>query len=274
MITMDNEAARLLMLQSSGNAAQGPACRLHEGLFASAAVKGKGRRKTLRDPSVNLEIIARACGEPGNLAGSPAKVMVILVIRPPSLGPYMPHVQFLGFAARDTLLVIYMSAWPLDLWHGLVAHDGGAGCDLTPAVEFLQGDMTASDVPDGAWAGIAAFYSILHIPPGEMCRAANCEGFCYRAGCCFWRSTSAMESFIWMSGGDRRFALTSSFFVLTRWSPISCAAGSLKLKRLSNGNRILMSSTRADGLISSPDAHSEWIKTSPDLRSDRTNRFT
>jgi len=34
---------------------------------------------------------------------------------------------------------------------------------LNPAIEFRQGDMTALDVPDECWAGIAAFYSIIHI---------------------------------------------------------------------------------------------------------------
>jgi SAM-dependent methyltransferase len=42
---------------------------------------------------------------------------------------------------------------------------------LTPGVEFRQGDMTALDAPDGAWAGIVAFYSIIHIPRGDMPRA-------------------------------------------------------------------------------------------------------
>jgi SAM-dependent methyltransferase len=42
---------------------------------------------------------------------------------------------------------------------------------LTPGVEFRQGDMTALDIPDGAWAGIAAFYSIIHIPRDDMARA-------------------------------------------------------------------------------------------------------
>jgi SAM-dependent methyltransferase len=41
---------------------------------------------------------------------------------------------------------------------------------LTPGVEFYQGDMLALDTPDGTWAGIAAFYSILHIPHGDMTR--------------------------------------------------------------------------------------------------------
>ena len=42
---------------------------------------------------------------------------------------------------------------------------------LTPGVEFRPGDMLALNVPDGAWAGIAAFYSIIHIPRGDVTRA-------------------------------------------------------------------------------------------------------
>jgi SAM-dependent methyltransferase len=42
---------------------------------------------------------------------------------------------------------------------------------LTPGVEFRQGDMMTLEAPDGAWAGIAAFYSIIHISRDEMARA-------------------------------------------------------------------------------------------------------
>ena len=42
---------------------------------------------------------------------------------------------------------------------------------LTPGVEFRQGDMMALDAPDGAWAGITAFYSIIHVPRGDMAHA-------------------------------------------------------------------------------------------------------
>jgi SAM-dependent methyltransferase len=42
---------------------------------------------------------------------------------------------------------------------------------LTPAVEFRQGDMLALGTPDGAWAGIAAFYSIIHIRRCDLVRA-------------------------------------------------------------------------------------------------------
>jgi SAM-dependent methyltransferase len=42
---------------------------------------------------------------------------------------------------------------------------------LTPGVEFRQGDMMTLDEADGAWAGIAAFYSIIHIPRGDMVQA-------------------------------------------------------------------------------------------------------
>jgi SAM-dependent methyltransferase len=42
---------------------------------------------------------------------------------------------------------------------------------LTPGVEFRQGNMMALDAPDATWAGIVAFYSIIHIPRGDMPRA-------------------------------------------------------------------------------------------------------
>jgi SAM-dependent methyltransferase len=42
---------------------------------------------------------------------------------------------------------------------------------LTPGVEFRQGNMMALDAPDSAWAGIVAFYSIIHIPRRDMARA-------------------------------------------------------------------------------------------------------
>jgi SAM-dependent methyltransferase len=35
---------------------------------------------------------------------------------------------------------------------------------MTPGVEFRLGNMLALDVDDAAWGGIAAFYSIVHIP--------------------------------------------------------------------------------------------------------------
>lgn len=42
---------------------------------------------------------------------------------------------------------------------------------LTPGVAFRQGDMRALDVPNEAWAGITAFYSLIHIPGAEMVQA-------------------------------------------------------------------------------------------------------
>jgi SAM-dependent methyltransferase len=35
---------------------------------------------------------------------------------------------------------------------------------LNPGIAFRQGNMLALDVEDGAWGGIAAFYSIIHVP--------------------------------------------------------------------------------------------------------------
>ena len=39
---------------------------------------------------------------------------------------------------------------------------------LTPTVDFFQGNMLALDVPEHAWGGIAAFYSIVHLPRTQM----------------------------------------------------------------------------------------------------------
>ena len=61
-------------------------------------------------------------------------------------------------------------------------HDRGvdvSGIDLSPGmleqarllhqgVVFREGNLFHLDVPDGAFAGIAAFYSIVHIPPAHL----------------------------------------------------------------------------------------------------------
>jgi SAM-dependent methyltransferase len=39
---------------------------------------------------------------------------------------------------------------------------------LVPGVEFRQGDMTTLDLPDESLAGIAAFYSLIHIPREDL----------------------------------------------------------------------------------------------------------
>jgi ubiquinone/menaquinone biosynthesis C-methylase UbiE len=42
---------------------------------------------------------------------------------------------------------------------------------LNPGIEFIQGDMKALDLEDGAWAGIAAFYAIVNMPPDDLTEA-------------------------------------------------------------------------------------------------------
>ncbi|MBI5760985.1 MAG: methyltransferase domain-containing protein [Planctomycetales bacterium] len=42
---------------------------------------------------------------------------------------------------------------------------------LNPEIEFRQGDLLQLDIADGAWAGIVAFYSLIHVPQSEMIRA-------------------------------------------------------------------------------------------------------
>lgn len=43
--------------------------------------------------------------------------------------------------------------------------------DLNPGIEFAQGDMLNLDAKDASWAGIVAFYSIIHIPRPDVVRA-------------------------------------------------------------------------------------------------------
>lgn len=40
--------------------------------------------------------------------------------------------------------------------------------ELHPAIEFRQADMAALPVADAAWAGIVAFYSLIHVPRDRM----------------------------------------------------------------------------------------------------------
>lgn len=42
---------------------------------------------------------------------------------------------------------------------------------LSPEIEFRQGDLRVLDVPDSAWSGIVAFYSLLHVARGKLTAA-------------------------------------------------------------------------------------------------------
>jgi SAM-dependent methyltransferase len=37
-----------------------------------------------------------------------------------------------------------------------------------PGIAFQEGTMLALDAEDGAWGGIVAFYSVIHLPPGDL----------------------------------------------------------------------------------------------------------
>ncbi|MDP9178746.1 MAG: class I SAM-dependent methyltransferase [Gemmatimonadota bacterium] len=51
---------------------------------------------------------------------------------------------------------------------------------LNPELDIRQGDMMSLDVPDDSWAGIVAFYSIIHIPRTNVARALSELGRCLR----------------------------------------------------------------------------------------------
>ncbi len=42
---------------------------------------------------------------------------------------------------------------------------------LNPRIEFQQGNMMELEASVGAWAGLVAFYSLIHIPRGDMAQA-------------------------------------------------------------------------------------------------------
>jgi SAM-dependent methyltransferase len=42
---------------------------------------------------------------------------------------------------------------------------------LNPGIEFRQGNMLSLGVEDEVWGGIAAFYSIIHVPREDILRA-------------------------------------------------------------------------------------------------------
>lgn len=71
--------------------------------------------------------------------------------------------QIAGYlAARGT------KACGIDLSAEMVAQ----AQNLNPGIEFEQGDMTAlSNIPDASYGGIAAFYSIIHVPRTEIAQA-------------------------------------------------------------------------------------------------------
>lgn len=44
---------------------------------------------------------------------------------------------------------------------------------LNPGITFKHGDMRSLDVEAGAWAGIVAFYSIIHVPRADVLAVLN-----------------------------------------------------------------------------------------------------
>lgn len=52
----------------------------------------------------------------------------------------------------------------MDLSEGMIA----CARRLNPGIDFTQGDMLDLPVEDESWAGVAAFYSIVNLEPGEV----------------------------------------------------------------------------------------------------------
>jgi SAM-dependent methyltransferase len=57
-----------------------------------------------------------------------------------------------------------VDAFGIDLSPGMVEQ----ARQLNPGIPFRQGNMLSLDAEDNSWGGIAAFYSIIHIPPEQV----------------------------------------------------------------------------------------------------------
>ncbi len=100
----------------------------------------------------------------------------------------------------------------VDLSPGMVAQ----AVALNPDISFRVGDMSALDERDGSWAGISAFYSIIHIPResiatvlSELHRVLKPEGLlllAFHLGDEDLRETEAwgqaVNLYYWMYGSD------------------------------------------------------------------------
>jgi SAM-dependent methyltransferase len=56
------------------------------------------------------------------------------------------------------------SVFGVDISPKMIAH----ATELYPGLEFRVGDFTSLDAPDDSWAGITAFYSLIHKPRTEV----------------------------------------------------------------------------------------------------------
>jgi ubiquinone/menaquinone biosynthesis C-methylase UbiE len=111
---------------------------------------------------VAAEYASRIAGE---LAHKPhdRQLLDLLARRAEKLGPICDvgcgpgHVA--GYLRRQGAVVC-----GIDLSAGMVEQ----ARRLHPDIEFAQGDMLALNVPDNAWGGIAAFYSLIHVPHDQI----------------------------------------------------------------------------------------------------------
>jgi SAM-dependent methyltransferase len=122
------------------------------------------------DLEASYDNIAREYAENlyGELAGKPfdREILDRFAARLQSAGPVCDLGCGPGQIARY-LRDRNVEASGIDLSPGMVAE----ARRLNPDIPFEQGDMLTLDSKDGAWAGIAAFYSIVHLSGEEIPRA-------------------------------------------------------------------------------------------------------
>ena len=142
-------------------------------------------------------------------------------VRGPGLGPACDLGCGPGHVARH-LHARGLSVTGFDLSRGMLA----AARRLNPGLPFAQADMRALPVANGEeLGGIAAFYSILHLPRPRGPRGPRqCAGPSGRGASCSWPFTSARASSTSTNGGASRSQSTSSSSRPKR-SPAGSAAG-------------------------------------------------
>ncbi len=123
---------------------------------------------------------------------------------------------------------------------------------LNPDLEIRQGDMLALDSPDESWAGIVAFYSIIHVSRTDVVRALRELGRCLRPGGRLLISFHVGDEVLHLDElWDHPVCMDFIFFGTDEMLGTSPRRDSTWRRHLS-GIRIRMSSTRAGEPTYSP----------------------
>ena len=114
-----------------------------------------------------------------------------------ALLPGKAHVLVLGCGAG-----IPVAKWLIELGHGVIGVDASArqirlARAHVPGATFLRGDITTIELPTAPFDGVAAFYSITHVPAAEQGPLLACIGSWLKPGGIFVGSFGAGKAHDW-----------------------------------------------------------------------------